>query len=118
MCCMQEVRLRGQGTKTLWMKGRRYKLWWSGKEIELVVWKSCNVPMQDLVLSQDHYIGKTKRHLVIRVQKHLSWKLGKTAIHEHISSCKDCHSCSISNFHTLAQANTEFEAKIKEALYI
>ena len=31
---------------------------------------------------------------------------------------KDSHSCSISNFYILAQANTYFEAKIKEALYI
>ena len=45
-----------------------------------------------------------------------SWKMRKSAIHEHISSCKD--SCSISNFYTLAQAGTRFEAKIKEALYI
>ena len=35
------------------------------------------------------YIGKTKRHLTVRVQEHLS---GKSAIHEHISSSKDCHS--------------------------
>ena len=31
MCCLQEVRWRGQGAKILGMKGRRYKLWWSGK---------------------------------------------------------------------------------------
>ena len=61
------------------------------------------------------YIGKTKRHLAVKVQKHLS---GKSAIHEHISSCKDCHSYSISDFYTIYQANTDFEAKIKEALYI
>ena len=29
--CLQEVRWRGQGARMLWMKGRRYKLWWSGK---------------------------------------------------------------------------------------
>ena len=54
----------------------------------------------------------------MRVQEHLSGKSGKSAIHDHISSCKDCHSCSISNFYTLSQANTDFEAKIKEALHI
>ena len=32
MCCMQVVSWRGQGTRMLGMKGRRYKLWWSGKE--------------------------------------------------------------------------------------
>ena len=50
-----------------------------------------------------------------RQKEHLS---GKSAIHEHNSSCKDCHSCSISNFYTISQANTDFEARIKEAKYI
>ena len=54
------------------------------------------------------YIGMSKIHMAMRVQEHLS---GKSAIHEHISSCKDSHSCSISNFYTLVQANTDFEAK-------
>ena len=31
MCCLQEVRWRGQGTRMLGMKGRRYKLWCFGK---------------------------------------------------------------------------------------
>ena len=31
MCCLQEVRWRGQGARMLGMKGRRYKLWLSGK---------------------------------------------------------------------------------------
>ena len=31
MCCWQEVRWRGQGARMLGMKGRRSKLWWSGK---------------------------------------------------------------------------------------
>ena len=51
----------------------------------------------------------------MRVQEHLS---GKSAIHEHISSCKDCHSYSISNFHIISQDDTDFEGKIKQALYI
>ena len=59
---------------------------------------------------------KTKRHLAMRVQEHLSGKSGKPAIHEHTSSCKDCHPCSISNFYIISQANTDFEAK-KEDLY-
>ena len=46
------------------------------------------------------YIGKTKRHLAVRVQEHLSGKSGKSVIHEHISLCMDCHSCSISNYYT------------------
>ena len=64
------------------------------------------------------YIGRTKRHVAVRVQEHLSGESGKSAIHEHLSSCKDCHSCSISNFYAISLANTDFEAKIKEALYI
>ena len=51
----------------------------------------------------------------MRVEEHLS---GKSAIHEHISSCKDCHSSSISTVYAIYQANTDFDAKIKEALYI
>ena len=31
MCCLQEVRWRGQGARMLGMNGRIYKLWWSGK---------------------------------------------------------------------------------------
>ena len=30
VCCLQEVRWRGQGAWFLSVKGRRYKLWWSG----------------------------------------------------------------------------------------
>ena len=30
VCCLQEVRWRGQGARFLGAKGRRYKLWWSG----------------------------------------------------------------------------------------
>ena len=39
MCCLHEVRLRGQGARMLGIKGRRYKLWWSEKVMELVVWE-------------------------------------------------------------------------------
>ena len=31
VCCLQEVRWRGQGARMLGMKGRRYRLWCSGK---------------------------------------------------------------------------------------
>ena len=58
------------------------------------------------------------RHLAVRAQEHFSRKSGRSAIHEHISSCKDCHSYSISNFYALAQANTDISAKVKEALYV
>ena len=29
VCCLQEVRWRGQGVRFLGVKGRRYELWWS-----------------------------------------------------------------------------------------
>ena len=32
VCCLQEVRWRGQGARILGMTGRRYKPWWSGKD--------------------------------------------------------------------------------------
>ena len=48
-----------------------------------------------------YYIGKIKRHMVVKVQERFSGKSGKSAIHEHINSCKGCHSCSISNFYIL-----------------
>ena len=59
-----------------------------------------------------------KIQIYMRVQEHLSGKSRKSAIHEHISSCKDCHSCSINSFYILSQANTDFDANINEALYI
>ena len=30
MCCLQEVRWRGQGARLPGCRARRYKLWWSG----------------------------------------------------------------------------------------
>ena len=30
VCCLREVRYRGQGAPFISVKGRRYKLWWSG----------------------------------------------------------------------------------------
>ena len=32
VCCIQEVRWRGSGSRFLGVKGRRYKLWWSGND--------------------------------------------------------------------------------------
>ena len=30
VCCLQEVRWRGDGARFFGVKGRRYKLWWCG----------------------------------------------------------------------------------------
>ena len=42
---------------------------------------------------------------------------GKSCVNEHISSCKDCHSCFINNLLILAQVNRDYDGKIK-SLYI
>ena len=34
-CCLHEVTCRGQGARMQEMKGRRHKLWWSGKGDEI-----------------------------------------------------------------------------------
>ena len=61
------------------------------------------------------YIGKTKRHLAIRVREHLS---GNSAIREHISSCNACNHSAIENFNILSHGSNDFDNKVKEALYI
>ena len=40
----------------------------------------------------------------------------KRADYRHVRCCKDCHSCSISNFYVLAQSSIDFEANAREAL--
>ena len=32
LCCLQEVRHRVEGARFIGVKGRRYKLWWSGND--------------------------------------------------------------------------------------
>ena len=32
VCCLQEVRWRGEGARSIGVKGRRYKLWWCGND--------------------------------------------------------------------------------------
>ena len=73
------------------------------------------------------YIGKTTRHLLVRMSEHLgiSFKTGAvrkyhekqtTAIREHIRSCK--HTGDVSNFSVLANARNDFELLVKESLLI
>ena len=40
VCCLLEVGWRRHGSRMLWMEVMRYNLWWSGKEMELLVWES------------------------------------------------------------------------------
>ena len=37
VCFLQEVRWRGQGARFVGVKGRKYKLWWSGNNDEIGV---------------------------------------------------------------------------------
>ena len=34
MCCMQEVRWKGQGARFVGTLTKKYKLWWSGNDAE------------------------------------------------------------------------------------
>ena len=61
------------------------------------------------------YIMMPKGHFCAIIHEHLS---GKSAIHEHSSSYNDCHSYSVNKFYALAETNTDFNTKIKEALLI
>ena len=73
------------------------------------------------------YIGKTKRHLLVRMCEHLgtSYKTGKeskynpdktTAIRKHIRLSK--HTSNFSDFKIASFANKNFEALIKESLLV
>ena len=35
MCCLQEVRWRGQGVRFIGCRGKRCQLWWSGNNHEI-----------------------------------------------------------------------------------
>ena len=63
------------------------------------------------------YIGKTKRHLQIRIGEHLK---GPSAIFGHISKCQVCQNNSNNNnqFKCIQSGNSDFELQILEALYI
>jgi len=61
------------------------------------------------------YIGKTKRHMAIRTKEHFT---GESAIYDHISQCELGRNSTIDNFRVLNSGNSDFEIKIKEALYI
>ena len=73
------------------------------------------------------YIGKTMRHLLVRMSEHLGifYKTGKTskynpnkttAVREHIMPYK--HSSIADNFTIVFQANNDFEFLTKESLLV
>ena len=67
------------------------------------------------------YIGKTKRHLVVRADEHLTLeKDHKSEVKEHIKKCNACKSGASfeDNFSILRKCRTNFQACISEALLI
>jgi len=61
------------------------------------------------------YIGKTKRHFFIRFMEH---RRGGSAISSHSQECQHCQDFSLHNFRILNSGKSDFETRIKEALYI
>ena len=67
------------------------------------------------------YIGQSKRHLLTRVNEHLSLTGGpESQIKNHIYNCPKCHKqfLSVENFKVLKKCRTSFETMIQEALKI
>ena len=73
------------------------------------------------------YIGKTKRHFLMRVYEHLgiSYRTNKnlkyaenaaTSVRKHVHSCN--HSASMDDFTIISKAKTDFHTKIKESILI
>ena len=61
------------------------------------------------------YIGKTKRHLAVRIREH---RTNPSAIREHFQDCQTCRDSNSSSFSVLSSGRSDFEIRIKEALYI
>ena len=62
------------------------------------------------------YIGKTKRHLAIRVKEH---KQSQSAIRDHLQTCMSCNkNFSSKAFSIIDTGRNDFEITIKEALHI
>ena len=73
------------------------------------------------------YIGKTKRHFLIRAYEHLgiSYRTNKnlkyaensaTSVRKHSSTCN--HSASLEDFTVISRASNDFHTKIKESILI
>ena len=66
------------------------------------------------------YIGKTKRHLVVRSLEHLEFEKAepKSEIKEHLKKCLVCRKSNLDNFEIIKKCKSDFEAKVTEAFYI
>ena len=61
------------------------------------------------------YIGKTKRHLAIRIREH---RTQASAIRDHYQKCEKCSDGTPRSFSVLSSGRSDFEIRIKEALCI
>ena len=65
------------------------------------------------------YIGKTKRHLIIRCLEHLELdKPEQSEIKEHLKKCQICKVCNVDNFEILKKCKNNQESQINEAIFI
>ena len=67
------------------------------------------------------YIGKTKRHLVVRKSEHLEFESEEPKseiIKEHLKKCLVCRGASIDNFEIIKKCKSDFDTKVNEALFI
>ena len=65
------------------------------------------------------YLGKTKRHLMMRCLEHLDIESSKKSeIKEHLKSCNLCRNSSCENFEILRKCKSDRESKIYEAFFI
>ena len=67
------------------------------------------------------YIGKTKRHLVTRVEEHLSSNDeadSDSQIKKHISKCQHCSQSDLDSFEVIKKTRSSYEVLIYEALLI
>ena len=66
------------------------------------------------------YIGKTKRHLVVRSEEYLRYEkdLPKNEIKTHLKGCHICRESTINNFEFIKKCMSDHETKIHEALFI
>ena len=62
------------------------------------------------------YIGKTKRHLIVRAKEHLT---KESAIQQHLVTCSVCtQTCNVDCFSVIDKCNSNYECLVKEALLI
>ena len=66
------------------------------------------------------YIGKTKRHLVVRSLEHLKFEdpEPKSEVKTHLKGCGICRNAKFDNFEILKKCRSDFESKINEAMFI